>query len=246
MTGEEIDDCMASLASLFPSFNDKGDAELAIWRDQLSGQDHDAVKGAILTHKLATKWDRVTFPDVLDRVRETKVRQAPAARQNVPDESFADILRKHNPQWRGSESNYKSDYHVILRYYWGLWQRAKSSVSQLHPKFRQRAEDGYRRQFRDACFNNLVAFGMVELSANGTWDYGYANRCADAIFEPAEFFRMTLAEVDEDAPCTKESPVVDEAVPLPAFRDIPVPPAPTQAIVALAEHELKQREAVTV
>jgi hypothetical protein len=243
MTEDEVNECMTSLSSLFPSVNDKSDAELLMWRDQLRGQDAEAVKGAILAHKLAARYDRVTFPDILDRVREAKAKQTTVKRA-LPDESFADVLRKHEPKWRGC-----SDYNVILRYHWGLWQRAKHSVSQLKPKWRARSEAGYRKQLRDACFNYLVTYGMVELSPSGAWDFSYAGRCADAIFESAEFFRTVLDEVAESAPVTKESPVVDHDVPLPPLGTVPdpTPPTPQQALLALAEHELnQQREEVTV
>jgi hypothetical protein len=105
------------------------------------------------------------------------------ARQFIPDQTFAGILRAQRPDLR--EAN---DYGVIIRIYRGWWRKTARWDEETKTMVNS---DGYARQFEGGCTRDLVAAGMEPANAE-TW--------AKYIFLPDRDCREWLSGIRQFVP----------------------------------------------
>lgn len=162
MSDDQVQEVIELLGGYFPSFTKITEAEERLWRSRLRQAEYLRAKDAVEGHKLSTKYDRVTFPDIFERVRQREFNDAPAQRENAKAPGLADMLRQMFPEHSG-----RSDYELILRYHRQLWHRARRSIEATLPEWRASADAGYRKQIRESCAGHLAGAGMVRPEGDG-------------------------------------------------------------------------------
>jgi len=174
---------MRMIGGFFPSSAKWTDDEVSLWKHLLSEQDYEAAKAAITAAKVAAKFDRVTMPDVFDRIREMKGRALPSTRTTPGAEGLPQMLRRSRPDWANL-----GDFAIILHYYNQLWlTKAKE-------------QEGYRAMLKAQCVNALIVAGMAREIPSGGWDFSFAERAAEAIFQRGGFFTNEVMDVEDHAP----------------------------------------------
>lgn len=176
MTFDEAKKLVILLGKLFPGQVNVEQAKLATRELQLYEfkYSHEAVKA----HRKSFGF--IEWPDFYKACQSPPAKDS-SPKQAVPDQSFADVFRRTDPQL----SEVTNDVEVIARTVRKWWVRAMNSP----------AAESYRKKYWGECFNMLLASACEkpwgEYSEMGAW----ARTWADSVFSEPDHFRLCLGEL---------------------------------------------------
>lgn len=169
--------------------------DLAYWARELDDHGIPEIVEALTKFRNSSR-----FVPKVSEIKKLLPRRVDAPTEAVNEGSFADVLRRPS----GSRFKGQSDAEVYLRYWRSVWYTYKPGADQRIVAMRQAAEQvntpevrarlgvfesqyaGMKEKCRSGCAGNLT---MIPV------DRKEAERLADRIFDPPDFFRMVLAEI---------------------------------------------------